>query len=278
MLIAAVLHCVVIAGLGGEAEFEQRFSGWAQTIENTMRASGPDVQMHVLQGNQVSRDAIRSTFESIRGSAKPDDTLALLLIGHGSWDGIDYKFTIPGPDLTDGDFAALLGRVPAGKQLVVNMTSSSGAVLDSLGGPNRVVIAATKSGTQKNAPIFPRYFVDALRDAAADTDKNEIITASEAFRYAEMKTKQFYETQKRIATENAVMSGEDSRFALLRIGSVQAAAQQPEKRALLEKREELERQIDDLKLRKAAMPTQEYRKELQTLLLELARTQQELDK
>jgi hypothetical protein len=278
-MLAAVLHCVVIAGLGGETEFEQRFSGWAQTIENTMASAGADVKAHVLQGKSVSKDAIRSTFEQIRASAKPEDSLAVMLIGHGSFDGVEYKFSIPGPDMTDADLAMLMGRIPATNQLIVNMTSSSGAALDSLGGPNRVVIAATKSGNQKNAPIFPRYWVDALRDAAADTDKNEVITAAEAFKYAELKTKQFYETQKRIATEHAVMSGSgDARFSLLRIGSVQAAAQQPEKRALLEAREALERKIDDLKLRKAALPTQQYRQELQTLLLELARTQQELDK
>ena len=278
MMLAAVLHCVVIAGLGGEAEFEQRFSGWAQTLESTLRAAGPEIKAHVLQGKAVSKDAIRATFEEVRAAAKAEDSVALFLIGHGSYDGVDYKFTIPGPDITDSDLAVLLGRIPATKQLVINMTSSSGAALDSLGGPNRAVISATKSGNEKNAPIFPRYMLDALRDAGADTDKNEIITAAEAFRFAETKTKQFYETQKRIATEHPMMSGGDPRFVLLRIGSVQAAAQQPEKRALLDKREELERKIDDLKLRKAAMPTQQYRQELQTLLLELARTQQELDK
>ncbi|HET8549332.1 MAG TPA: hypothetical protein VFL57_15070 [Bryobacteraceae bacterium] len=278
VIVAAVLHCVVIAGLGGEAEFEQRFSGWAQTLENTMRSAGPDVKAHVLQGKSVSKDAIRTAFDSVRAAAKPEDSIAVFLIGHGSYDGVDYKFNIPGPDITDSDLAVMLGRVPALKQLIVNMTSASGAALDSLGAPNRVVISATKSGNEKNAPVFPRYMVDALRDAGADTDKNEVITAGEAFRYAETKTKQFYETQKRIATEHPMMSGGDARFVLLRIGSVQAVAQQPEKRALLDKREELERKIDDLKLRKAAMPVQQYRQELQTLLLELARTQQELDK
>ena len=74
------------------------------------------------------------------------------------------------------------------------------------------------------------------------------------------------------------MSGGDSRFPVLRIGSVQLAAQNPEKRSLLAKREQLEMQIDDLKLRKAAMPVSQYRAELQKLLLELARTQEELDK
>ena len=67
------------------------------------------------------------------------------------------------------------------------------------------------------------------------------------------------------------------RFALLKIGSVQIAAKDPAKRALLDKREQLEVPIDQLKLQKAAMPTEDYKRQLQTLLLELAKTQAELD-
>ena len=52
----------------------------------------------------------------------------------------------------------------------------------------------------------------------------------------------------------------------------------PAKRALLEKREELEIRIDALKLQKAAMPINDYKRQLQALLLDLARTQAELDK
>jgi hypothetical protein len=68
------------------------------------------------------------------------------------------------------------------------------------------------------------------------------------------------------------------RFALLRIGSIQKAAGDPAKRALLTKREQLEGEIDRLKFQKAAMPTDQYKRQLQALLLELARTQAEIDK
>ena len=47
---------------------------------------------------------------------------------------------------------------------------------------NRIVIAATKTGSEKNATNFARYFAEALREPAADTDKNEIDpSALEAF-------------------------------------------------------------------------------------------------
>ena len=46
-----------------------------------------------------------------------------MLIGHGTFDGTDYKFNLPGPDITGAELAALLDRIPATRQLVVNMTS-----------------------------------------------------------------------------------------------------------------------------------------------------------
>jgi hypothetical protein len=69
-----------------------------------------------------------------------------------------------------------------------------------------------------------------------------------------------------------------SSFTLLRIGAAQRAAADPAKRALLDKKEEMERQIDTLKYQKAAMPDDQYRQQLTAALLELARVQQELDK
>jgi cell division protein FtsB len=68
-----------------------------------------------------------------------------------------------------------------------------------------------------------------------------------------------------------------ARFPILKLGAAQKAALDPEMQKLLAKKEELEQKIDQLKYRKAAMPTSEYRTQLTQLLLELARTQKELD-
>lgn len=269
------MHCVIVAGLGGEAEFEQRFTTHAAALESTLR--GSDVSVRVLQGKGATREALRAALRDLSATVRPDDAFMMILVGHGTFDGVEYKFNLPGPDVSASELAALMDRVPAKTQLIVNTTSASGGGAQEFERPGRTVVTATKSGTEKNATVFARYFIDALRDGAADTDKNEVITAAEAFRFAELQTKQFYETQKRLATEHPLMGG-DGRFALLRTGALQALSQQPEKRALLEKREELERRIDDLKLRKAALPAAEYTRELRGLLLELARTQQELDK
>lgn len=276
--LPAATHCLVIAGLGGEPDYEQRFAAQAKEMEKLLKSAGPDVQVQALYGPAATKDAIRGALEAAGKQLKAEDAFVLTLIGHGSFDGQDYKFNIPGPDISSTELAMLLDRIPA-RQLVMNGTSASGGSVHALQRPNRTVITATKSGTEKNATVFPRYWLEALRDPAADADKNEVISGLEAFKFAELRTKQFYETNKRIATEHPqIDGGEAQRFALLRLGATQMAANDPAKRALLNKREDLELKIDQLKFQKAAMPTEEYRRQLQTLLLELARTQAELDK
>ena len=65
---------------------------------------------------------------------------------------------------------------------------------------------------------------------------------------------------------------------MVRLGANAAAARDPNKRPLLDKKEQLEQAIDKLKFEKAAMPAQEYKRQLTQLLLELAKTQEALDK
>ena len=273
----ATTFYVTISGLGGEPDYEQRFKMWAEDIDSSLKRAGGDSNVVTLV--EPTRVRIRASLEEIAKQAKPADALVVMLIGHGTFDGVDYKFNIPGPDITGAELGALLDHVPATRQLVVNMTSSSGGSIEALRRSTRVVIAATRTGTEKNATVFARYWAEALRDPAADVDKTETISALEAFRYAQRKTADFYESQKRLATEHSVLEGElAAAFPVVRLGANAAAARDPAKRPLLEKKEQLEQAIDKLKYEKAAMPADAYKKQLTALLLELARTQEALDK
>jgi hypothetical protein len=292
----AAPYYVTVAGLGGEPDYEQRFTALAKDLDKLFKAAATDAHVYTLTGADSTKAHLTDTLAQIAHEAKPEDEFTLILIGHGSYDGEEYKFNLPGPDISGEDLAILCDRIPAKRQLIVNTTSASGGSVGALQRPGRVVIAATKTGTEKNATVFARYWVDALRDGSADTDKNESISALEAFIYADRKTTAFYESQKRLATEHAVFedtgkkeavraasteSGEGqlaASFVVLRLGAAQKAANDPAKRALLEKKEELERKIDLLKYQKAAMSADDYKKQLSDTLLELAKTQEDLDK
>lgn len=290
----AATYYVVVAGLGGEPDYEQRFTAAASDLDKAFKAQGPASHVYTLSGPNATAAHMRETMSNVAREAKADDDFVLILIGHGSFDGTDYKFNLVGPDLSASELATLCDRIAAHRQLVVDTTSASGGAVAPIEHPGRAVIAATKSGTEKNATVFARYWVEALQDPAADTDKSDSISAMEAFNYATQKTAAFYDSQKRLATEHPVfndagrgepvrVSGEGqgtllSSFTLLRIGENQQAANNPAKRALLEQKDQLEQKIDTLKYQKAAMDPADYKKQLTETLLKLASVQQELDK
>jgi hypothetical protein len=291
----ASVYYVTVAGLGGEPDYEQRFTAAAKDLDKVFKASSR-AHVYTLTGSQATRVRLTETIAAVARDAKPEDDFVLTLIGHGSFDGVEYKFNLVGPDVSAPELAAMCDRVPARRQLVVNTTSASGGSVAALERSGRGVIAATKTGTEKNATVFARYWVEALEDPTADQDKSESISAMEAFQYADRKTAAFYESQKRLATEHAVFEdtghGEAVRagaaqgregallssLIVVRIGASQAAMNDPAKRDLLAKKEELEQQIDALKYQKAAMEPGEYKKQLTAALLQLATVQGELEK
>ena len=289
-------YYVTVAGLGGEPDYEQRFTELAHDLDTLFKASGTSAHVYTLTGADATRARLSDTLGQIAHSAKPDDDFVLTLIGHGTFDGVEYKFNLPGPDVSGAELAAWCDLIPAKRQLIVNTTSASGGSIAAFDRPGRAVIAATKSGTEKNATVFARYWVEALRDPTSDVNKNDAISAIEAFDYASAKTAAFYESEKRLATEHAVFedtgkhesvraasseTGEGlflSNFTLVRLGSAQKAFADPAKRELLAKKEELEQKIDTLKYEKAAMAPDDYKQQLTDALIELAHVEEAIDK
>ena len=294
--LPAANYYLTIAGLGGTPEYETQFQKWATDLEHGLRANGSTTDVTTISGARATRQGIQEAFSRLAGKVGPDDAFTLFLIGHGSFDGTDYKFNLPGPDIRAAEIASLLNRIPAKRQLVVNMTSCSGASLEALAKKDRIVITATKSGTEKNAPVFARYWIDALHDPAADADKNGTVSALEAFLYAQKKTAAYFESEKLLATEHAQLDDTGSRtaardpkaengqgllasaFPIVRPAVESGNAIAPEKQKLVAKKESLEARIDRLKYQKAAMPEQEYKQQMAALLLELAKTQAEIDR
>ena len=290
----ATTYYVIVAGLGGEPDYVQRFTAAANDLDKIYKSAEGTVHVTTLTGAQSTAAHLRETLDGVARDAKAEDDFALVLIGHGTFDGVEYKFNLVGPDVSASEIAAMCNRIAARRQLVVDTTSASGGAVQALERPGRAVIAATKSGTEKNATVFARFWVEAFQDPSADTDKSDSISAMEAFTYANKKTAEFYDSQKRLATEHAVFndtaSGEPvraagsgqglllSNFTLLRLGTSQMAANDPAKRALLAKKDDLEQKIDTLKYQKAAMDPADYKKQLTDALVELAKVQEEMDK
>jgi hypothetical protein len=274
-------YFLTVAGLGGEPDYAQRFEMLATDTDKMLRDQpGTDKVVETLKGAEATRAKLEAALGKIAAQAKPADAFILMMIGHGTFDGSEYKFNLPGPDISAPELAVLLNRVSASRQLIVDMTSASGGATDALKKEGRVIITATKSGTERNATVFSRFWVQALRDPAADTDKNNAVTALEAYKFAQAKTAAFFTDSKHLATEHSVVSDEShaGTFTLVRSGPAAAEITDPAKQELVAAKEQIENKIDALKFQKELMDPADYRRQMTALLLQLAKTQEAIEK
>ena len=69
--------------------------------------------MNTLSSAQATAAQLRDTLGTVARDAKPDDDFVLILIGHGSFDGVEYKFNLVGPDLSAAQIEEMCDRIPA---------------------------------------------------------------------------------------------------------------------------------------------------------------------
>src|SRR5438309_12110926 len=85
------------AGLGGEADYEQRFKMLAGETDKLLKAGGSERMVVTLEGAGATRQAVLSALGKFAQEAKSADSLVVMLIGHGTFDGVEYKINLPGP-------------------------------------------------------------------------------------------------------------------------------------------------------------------------------------
>jgi hypothetical protein len=275
----AELRVFVASGLGGEPEYEKRFQEQAEAIAQAAAHSGaaPD-HVVLITGERARRETLQRELTAFVGKAQKDDQVVVVFIGHGSFDGADYRFNVPGPDVTGREIGAILDKLTAAQQLVVNATSSSGAVVEQWQRPNRIVITATKSGGERNATRFAQYWVEALTSPEADRDKNETVTAEEAYEFAARRVADTFKSDAALATEHSrIEGGAPARFVVARLGATAALPNDAALAAMMKEQSGIEAQIDALKARKSSLPADEYYNELEKVLLTLARLDKRID-
>ncbi len=309
--LAAQTYLVVVLGLGGEERYRNRFHDWGSTmVTAAVERFGLDSDHVVFLGEKPEQDPLmagRSTRENVikvlsrlADSAPPGAEMFIVLAGHGSFrDGVS-KFNLPGPDLTAREFGALLERFGSRSVTVVNLSSASGGFIEQLAGPNRVLITATASGYERNETLFGGYFVEAYAGDVADLDKDGRVSVLEAFQYATNRVDRYYEEEKLLKSEHAMLddngdgkgskepgvdSADGSLAAVTFLHGVRGVAAGTEAspvgselQVLERRRLELEKRVAELRRLKSTMPEAEYRSELERLLLELATVSRKIRK
>lgn len=296
-------YVLVVTGLEGDAAHAAQFFQWASTLVDTVRntfqvpadrvvylAQKPDRDPKSITG-PATRDAIDKTLASFATRARPSDVIFIVLFGHGSSDGTDARFNLPGPDLSAADFAKLLGRFQTAHVVFVDTTSSSGEFVKALAGPRRTILTATRSGAERYDTQFGGFFVEAFGDDSADTNKDRRVSVLEAFAYARSQVQRSFEKEGLLQTEHALLDDDgdgvptqepdatkpDGRVAAtLYLGTPPlttasgAPIADPALKVLYEERLALERRIEELKAVKNSIPADKYDAEFETLATELA--------
>jgi hypothetical protein len=224
-----------------------------------------------------------------------DDRAALYLIGHGSFDGEEYKFNLPGPDITAQDIKDLLDALPGRNHFVLNTSSTSGAMVELITGvpaprdddeptaagtsDKYLLVAATRNGNERNATHFGRYFAEALSSEAADINKNNNVSVQEAFDYAARQVETYFADAGRLATEHPQLRGSGAaQFSLSRLNEIELPPDaDPLIAQLLEERLALDTQVEELQLRRSELGSAEYLRQLQELVLRTAELTERID-
>lgn len=278
-IASAAPFTFIVAGLGGEPEYEQRFREQAAAIaEAAEKAAGAPGHVVVLTGDQARREPLRKELEAFAAKVKANDSATVVLIGHGTYDGEEYRFNLPGTDITGSELAQLFDKLAAKQQLIVNATSASGATSDLWKRPERIVITATKSGGERTATRFAQFWAQAVTGDGADVNKDEVVTAAEAFDYANRQVAASFKSDVALATEHARMAAdENATFLVARLSGSAVSGSDPEVAALLTQRGQIEHDLNGVKERKAALSQDEYYDELEGVLVKLALLQKQID-
>ena len=283
---------LIVQGASGEEQYATLHRKWVDSLATVLRDKYRYDAAHlVILAEQPKADEQRSTAVALRAVTADlakrmtaSDQLVVVLIGHGSAQGTDVKFNLIGPDLGVTEWADLLKPIP-GRLSIVDTTSASFPYLAALAGPGRVVITATSAASQRYHTVFPEGFVQAFADSAADLDKNGRVSLLEAFTFASRVVKENYDRSGTMATETAMIdddgdgkgrlataTGPDGSVAALTYldAVVVATSSDPEMQKLLLQQQQLTEQIDDLRRRRTMLPADEFDKQLEKLITDLA--------
>ena len=291
---------LIISGATGGDDYAAQYAAWtdrfSRTLLDRLRFVSADVTVLSETDDRTAAstaDNVKRVIGSLRQKMGRNDTLLILLIGHGTFDGTDAKFNLVGPDLEAAEWAALLRPIP-GTVITVNTTAGSFPFLERLTGPRRIVISATDSVAQRFDTVFPEYFIQAFTEESADLDKNGRISIWEAFAAASASVKRHYQSRGQLSTERALLDddGDGTGKASAEDGADGAVAARTyldenlpgaaptdeELLKLLQRKALIEAEVDDLKIRRAFLSREDYANEFERLMIELARVSREVRK
>ena len=299
---AARSTILLFVGAPGDDEYGSAFRRWAEQWQASAQRAGAKAVVVGLATNSPVSDREHVQHALAEEAKEGPGELWLVLIGHGTFDGKEPKFNLRGSDFTATELAEWLRpfRRPVA---VINTTSASAPFLQRLSSTNRIVITATRSGSEVNYARFGQYLAESIAEPSADLDKDGQTSLLEAFLMAGRRVKEFYDLEGRLLTEHALLDDTGDGLGtppdwfrgLRAVKSARDGASLDGMRAhqfhlvrseaelklpadVRARRDALEMVIAKLRVAKASFPEAEYYQKLEAALLELARLYETAEK
>jgi hypothetical protein len=288
---------IVAIGAPGDDAYKGVFERWAGHWKKASAAG--DARCVEIGGDPNATNSLNKLRDALKAeTVESPAPLWVVLLGHGTFDGKEAKFNLRGDDLAASEIAEWLR--PFHRPIVIVCGfSASGAFLKTLTAPDRVIVSATKSGSENNFARFGGYFSESIAEPAADLDKDGETSVLEAWLAAARRVADFYKNEGRLATEHSLLDDNGDGLGTpsdwfqgvravkrsksneapdgLRAHQIHLVASAAERALPAEVRAErdaLERDLAKLRESKAAMPEDEYFAKLEAILLRIARLYQ----
>ncbi len=194
------VHTVLIAKLGFAATDVEVLFG----DESTDADAEP-----IRSAGRATREELEKRAQLLREKLRPEDALWVIVFGHTHYDGKNSWLNLPGPDMHQIEFAKLFAELPAGQQVFIVTTPTSGFFIKPLSFHNRVVITATEADWETNETEFAGEFARILSSPPAekelDVDQDGQITLFDLYITVARDLAQSYRDRELLATEHPLL-------------------------------------------------------------------------
>jgi len=291
---------IVVIGAAGADEFTGEFFAWGES----WRELGEHNQWETLIVHEPTgpdQSPLQQLQQAIAAHADRTERLWIVMLGHGTYANAIAKFNLVGPDVSASDLKSWLQPLRS-EVVIINCSSASAPFLPELSGLGRIVITATRSGSEINFSRFGKYFAESLRDLSVDIDHDQSVSLLEVFLAASAKTERFYRDEARLTSEHALLDDNSDRVGtsgdfyqglrplksakegqaidgavaakVILFASSEATIFPPE---LAAQRAAIEQAIEELRGRKSLMDSMGFYNELEQLMLQLSQLYDEAE-
>ncbi|MBT5167763.1 MAG: hypothetical protein HOL92_04730 [Opitutales bacterium] len=194
---------LLIVGSPGEPKYKEGFHSAAEAWIRAANSTNARLKVVGLEdGDDSDHDKIENWINDLE--AKSPVPAWIVYIGHGTHTQKRTSLNLNGPDLTATDMAFWLDRLER-TFIFIHGGSASAPFINKLSKPNRILMTATRSGEELNYARFGERFAMVIESRDGDANQDGQVSLLEAFVATARSVESFYEENKRLASEHALI-------------------------------------------------------------------------